>query len=82
MKINNVDEQVHVLKGHSDVWSVIREIAYSGNQEDAFYVCDIGDIVRKHKIWKSSLPRVKPYYGNCTCDSIWNGEFNYFFLQP
>jgi hypothetical protein len=32
-------------------------------QEEAFYVCDIGDIVRKHKEWKLKLPRVEPHYG-------------------
>ena len=32
-------------------------------QEEAFYVCDIGDIVRKHKEWKMKLPRVEPFYG-------------------
>ncbi|ESO12426.1 hypothetical protein HELRODRAFT_93271 [Helobdella robusta] len=29
---------------------------------DAFYVADMGDIVRKHKIWKALLPRVQPFY--------------------
>lgn len=63
MKIANLDERVHVLDKQSNVWTIIRDIAYSGSQEDAFYVCDIGDIVQKHKIWKAALPRVKPYYG-------------------
>lgn len=29
---------------------------------DAFYVGDMGDIVRKHKLWTSQLPRVEPFY--------------------
>jgi hypothetical protein len=33
-------------------------------QEEAFYVCDVGDVVRKHKEWKLKLPRVEPHYGN------------------
>lgn len=36
---------------------------YLQAQEEAFYVCDIGDIIRKHKEWKSKLPRVVPFYG-------------------
>lgn len=63
MRISNVDERVHVLDEHSNVRTIICDIAYSGFQEDAFYVCDIGDIVQKHRIWKAALPRVKPYYG-------------------
>jgi len=43
--------------------TVMKNIAMSGLQEEAFYVLDIGDIVQKHKIWKEKLPRVEPYYG-------------------
>lgn len=64
MKISNIDERVHVLDAHTNVWSVVKEIAESGFQEDAFYVCDVGDVVRKHEIWKNALPRVEPFYGN------------------
>lgn len=63
MKIGGIDDRVHVLDNHSNVWSVIRDIVASGMQEDAFYVCDIGDIVRKHRIWKAAMPRVEPHYG-------------------
>jgi len=30
---------------------------------DAFYVGDIGDIIRKYRNWKAQLPRVEPFYG-------------------
>lgn len=64
MKINTAeDSRIHILDSHSNVWSVIREIVDTNNQEDAFYICDIGDIVYKHKIWTAKLPRVKPHYG-------------------
>lgn len=71
MKITTVDdERVHVLDSNTDVWSVIRNIAESGTQEDAFYVCDIGDIVNKHKVWKELLPRVEPHYAVKCNDSL------------
>jgi len=71
MKISNVeDERVHVLDANSNVWSVIHDIAESGTQEEAFYICDIGDIVRKHKIWKSAMPRVEPHYAVKCNDSL------------
>ncbi|KAF5296581.1 hypothetical protein FQR65_LT10234 [Abscondita terminalis] len=71
MKIGTVeDDRVHVLNNNYDVWSVIREIVDTGTQEDAFYICDIGDIVSKHKIWKTSLPRVQPHYAVKCNDSL------------
>jgi len=39
-------------------------ILHSGQvQEEAFYVCDVGDIVHKHREWKRKMPRVEPFYG-------------------
>lgn len=63
MKVTNLDERIHVLDSESNVMTVIKDIAMSGLQEEAFYVLDIGDIVQKHQIWKEKLPRVEPYYG-------------------
>ncbi|EFN68353.1 Ornithine decarboxylase [Camponotus floridanus] len=62
MKVTNLDERIHVLDSESNVATVIKNIALSGLQEEAFYVLDIGDIVQKHQIWKEKLPRVEPYY--------------------
>ncbi|KAL6428290.1 hypothetical protein ACFW04_008533 [Cataglyphis niger] len=62
MKVTNLDERIHVLDSESNVMTVIKNIAMSGLQEEAFYVLDIGDIVQKHQIWKEKLPRVEPYY--------------------
>lgn len=30
--------------------------------EDAFFICNTGDIIQKHLEWKKCLPRVKPFY--------------------
>lgn len=62
MKLSNLDERIHVLDADTNAWKVIRDIAESGIQEEPFYVCDIGDIVRKHKDWKLKMPRVEPFY--------------------
>lgn len=70
MKITNLDERVHVLDNNTNVWSVVRAIAESGVQEDAFYVCDIGEIVQKHKLWKLAMPRVDPHYAVKCNDSL------------
>lgn len=59
-----MDEQnVQVLEGETDVWTIIRDISRAEAQEDAFYVCDLGNIVQKFRIWKKTLPRVQPFYG-------------------
>jgi diaminopimelate decarboxylase len=41
---------------------IIRETIVSDNCEDAFYVVDIQDILRKHKNWLLKMPRVQPFY--------------------
>lgn len=32
------------------------------DKDDAFYIGDLGDVVRKHKLWMSQLSRVEPFY--------------------
>ncbi|KAG7511129.1 Ornithine decarboxylase [Solea senegalensis] len=32
------------------------------DDRDAFYVCDLGDVLKKHLRWVRALPRVTPYY--------------------
>lgn len=32
------------------------------DDRDAFYVCDLGDVLKKHLRWARALPRVTPYY--------------------
>lgn len=70
MKITNLDERIHVLDSNTDVWKVISEVAESGVQEEAFYICDIGEIVKKHEDWKKKLPRVDPHYAVKCNDSL------------
>lgn len=54
-------DRIHVV--NTPVWSVLREIAESGLQDDAFYICDLGDIVEKYRAWRMWMPRVEPHYG-------------------
>ncbi|XP_058846848.1 ornithine decarboxylase 1-like [Acipenser ruthenus] len=41
--------------------SKLEQASLSGD-EDAFYVADLGDIVKKHLRWTTALPRVQPFY--------------------
>ncbi|OXU29989.1 hypothetical protein TSAR_001106 [Trichomalopsis sarcophagae] len=70
MKVTNLDERIHVLDNNSTLMTVIKDIANSGLQEEAFYVLDVGDIVQKHQIWKEKLPRVDPFYAVKCNDSL------------
>ncbi|XP_041095422.1 ornithine decarboxylase 1-like isoform X2 [Polyodon spathula] len=41
--------------------SQLEQASLSGD-EDAFFVADLGDIVKKHLRWTTALPRVHPFY--------------------
>ena len=36
---------------------------WESDQENAFFVGDLGEVVRQHIRWKSLLPRIEPFYG-------------------
>lgn len=62
MKLTEIDTPVHLLEGESNTWSLAKNIAESGLQEEAFYICDLGELVRKHDMWQKALPKVEPFY--------------------
>ena len=35
----------------------------SQGSDDAFFICDVGDIIKKVARWRELLPRVAPFYG-------------------
>lgn len=40
------------------------------DKDDAYFVVDLGDIVRKHRLWQEQLPRVEPHYAvKCNDDN-------------
>lgn len=54
----------HVIDEPLDAIDVIRQRSISGDvDEEPLYLCDISDIIKKHQIWKQSMPRVLPFYG-------------------
>ena len=36
---------------------------WESDQENAFFVADLGEVVRQHIRWKALLPRIQPFYG-------------------
>ncbi len=55
--------KIHVLQQGTKIWDAIQSIANCEVNDDAFYVLDVDDIVRKHNEWRLKLPRVNPFYG-------------------
>jgi len=40
------------------------------DEENAFYVADLGEVYRQHMRWKTNLPRIKPFYAvKCNPDA-------------
>lgn len=64
MKFIVQEDRIQVLESDTDVKSIINEITTYGttNQDEPFYVFNIGDIVKKHQIWIEKMPRVVPHY--------------------
>ena len=62
MKSGIVNEKIHVLESSSDIWKTIRDIVVTRNQEEPFFVCDVGEIVKKFNEWKVKFPRIQPFY--------------------
>lgn len=56
---------------------IIRKRALTDMQEEPLYICDLTDIIKKHRIWTQFLPRVLPFYGECFYnrfkkEEVWN----------
>lgn len=55
--------EINVFDDAADNMDIIKTIIDIKNQEDAFYIVDIGDIINKHREWITKIPRVVPHYG-------------------
>jgi hypothetical protein len=41
-----------------------QKLALNEQEEDAFYIADLGEILRQYRRWMELLPRIEPFYGN------------------
>ena len=58
----HTNDNVEKLKV-SEEMRLIRQIAESGLQQDAFYVCNQETILRNIGSWMDAFPGVKPLFG-------------------
>lgn len=67
--LNNVN--VEVIKD-SPCGIISNKINAKGREDkdDAFFVADLGDVVRKYRLWMNQLPRVEPHYAVKCNDDI------------
>ncbi|CAG9767056.1 unnamed protein product [Ceutorhynchus assimilis] len=53
------------------IWSLIEQISSDECQDEAFYLCNIDEIIEKHRVWTSELPKVAPHYAvKCNDDIV------------
>ncbi|KAF7379224.1 hypothetical protein HZH68_017069 [Vespula germanica] len=61
MSFVNVNEtQIYEDEIQED--DILKDIITTYNQEDAFYLLDLGIIMKKHQDWIKKMPRIVPYY--------------------
>ncbi|KAG5313157.1 DCOR decarboxylase, partial [Acromyrmex insinuator] len=56
-------KDIQVVNDSVNNIDVIRDIIKTEKPEDAFYVMDVGDIIKRHQEWISKMPKVVPHYG-------------------
>lgn len=56
----------HIVDQPIDAIDVIRKKTICGDVDDeAFYVCNVSDIIEKYRNWQKHMPRIIPFYGKC-----------------
>ncbi|KAG5325807.1 AZIN1 inhibitor, partial [Pseudoatta argentina] len=63
-------KDIQVVNDSVNDIDVIRDIIKTEKPEDAFYVMDVGDIIKRHQEWISKMPKVVPHYAiKCNSNS-------------
>ena len=54
---------IKMYKKNDDIYDIINDILEKRNiSEEAFYIIDIGKLIRQYLRWKELLPDIEPYY--------------------
>ncbi|XP_012524638.1 ornithine decarboxylase isoform X2 [Monomorium pharaonis] len=70
----NFDE-IKIFDDAIDDMDIIKTITVTQSEENAFYIADIGNVIKKHQEWLAKLPRVIPHFGICI---LLHSKFNVF----
>lgn len=60
--IKNCSRHCEVVPHSQPIKTMIAKQILQQGTEDAFFIADLSDVVKKHKNWVSKMPRVEPYY--------------------
>ncbi|XP_047370237.1 ornithine decarboxylase 1-like [Vespa velutina] len=55
-------KEVQQYEDEIEEYDIIKKIISSRDQEEAFYILDLGVIIKKHQDWIKNMPRVVPFY--------------------
>ncbi|XP_025986938.1 ornithine decarboxylase 2-like isoform X2 [Solenopsis invicta] len=55
-------KEIEVIDDKKNDLDIIKDIIKLEEPENAFYIADIGDIIKRHQAWISKMPRVIPHY--------------------
>jgi len=57
-------DEIKIFDDSVDDVTIIKNIITNiEDQERAFYIADIGNVLRKHQEWITKMPKVIPYFG-------------------
>lgn len=56
-------KEINIIDDSVDDMDIIRNIIEIEKSEDAFYIADIGDVIKRHHEWINKMPKVVPHYG-------------------
>lgn len=56
------DYKVKIFNEDYDIYDIIENILEGNVSEEAFFISDIGKIVRQYQKWQRLLPNVRPFY--------------------
>ncbi|KAH0539275.1 ornithine decarboxylase 2-like [Cotesia glomerata] len=80
----NIFNNITIYDDNLSDFDIIRSIIEKNDQEDAFYILNIEEIIKQHKKWFAMIPRVFPHYAiKCNPDdtvirvlTALNGKFD------
>jgi len=62
--------EIKVFDDTMDNMEIIRSLINTESPERAFYIADIGNVIKRHHEWLSKMPRVIPHFGIPTLSFI------------
>ncbi len=65
------EHNVKIFKQADDIYDIIASTLEGNVSEEAFFIVDIGKVIRQYEKWQALLPNVKPYYAvKCNPDPV------------